>query len=117
MENLFRFVVEHRIALGIAGFALLLVLARSWVLIGPTEVGLVLKRVGPRLRGEDPIAFAGEAGYQAELLMPGLRFRLWPLFSVSKHPWVQIPADHVGLVVAQVGEPLPVGAKSAAYRC
>ena len=29
---------------------------------------------------------------------------------------MQIPADHVGLVVAQVGAPLPVGAKSAAYR-
>jgi len=116
MESVIRFVVEHRFALGLSGLVLLLVLARSWVLIGPTEVGLVQRRVGPRLDGDDPVAFAGEAGWQAELLMPGLRFRLWPLCAVRKHPWVQIPADHVGLVVAQVGGPLPVGAKSAVYR-
>ena len=94
MESVIRFVVEHRFALGVTGLVLLLVLARSWVLIGPTEVGLVLKRVGRSLRGDDPVAFAGEAGWQAGLLMPGLRFRLWPLFAVRKHPWVQIPADH-----------------------
>ena len=34
---------------------------------------------------------SGEAGYQAELLMPGLRFKLWPIFAVKKFPWVQVP--------------------------
>lgn len=61
--------------------------------IGPTEVGLVTKRFsGRKLTGDDPIAFGGEAGYQAELLMPGLRWKLNILFSVQKFPWVQIPA-------------------------
>jgi len=41
--------------------------------IGPTEVGLVRKRFGKKLPGDNPVAFKGEAGYQAELLMPGLR--------------------------------------------
>ena len=45
--------------------------------------------------------------------MPGLRFKLWPLFGVKKFPWVQVPAGEIGVVIAQVGEPLPIGAKSA----
>ncbi len=53
------------------------VLWRSIVVIGPAEIGLVVKRVSRRHNTTDtPIAFAGEAGYQAELLMPGVRFKL-----------------------------------------
>src|SRR4051812_28914612 len=85
--------------------------------IGPAQVGLVTKKLGFRnLENDNPIAFLGEAGYQAELLMPGLRFELWPVFSVSRFPWVQVPAGEIAVVIAQVGEPLPIGAKSAEYR-
>lgn len=85
--------------------------------IGPTEVGLVLRRFSSRrLTDDNPIAFNGEAGYQAELLMPGMRFKLWILYGVEKYPWVQIPAGQIGVVIAQIGEPLPNGAKSAMYR-
>jgi hypothetical protein len=84
--------------------------------IGPTEVGLVQKRFSFRkLREDNPVAFRGEAGYQAELLTAGVRFKLWPIFSVKKYPWVQVPAGEIGVVIAQVGAPLPIGAKSAAY--
>jgi uncharacterized membrane protein YqiK len=90
---------------------------RSVQFIGATEVGLVNKRIGLRkLREDNPIAFRGEAGYQARLLMPGLRFKLWPVFTVKKFPWVQVPAGEIGVVIAQVGARLPIGAKSAAYR-
>ncbi len=85
--------------------------------IGPTEVGLVTKRFGFGKLGEDnPIAFRGEAGYQARLLMPGLRFKLWPVYGVKKFPWVQVPAGEIGVVIAQVGGRLPVGAKSGVYK-
>src|SRR5881275_910628 len=94
---------------------ILLILWESYHSIGPTQVGLVRKRFGKKLPGDNPIAFHGEAGYQAELLMPGLRFRFLPIYAVTKHPWVQVPAGQIGLVIAQVGEPLPIGAKSAAY--
>jgi regulator of protease activity HflC (stomatin/prohibitin superfamily) len=90
---------------------------QSLNVIGPTEVGLVIKRISLRKLPEDnPIAFRGEAGYQAELLQPGLRFKLWPIFGVKKYPWVQVPAGEVGVVIAQVGNPLPIGAKSAVYK-
>src|SRR5450755_3749836 len=90
---------------------------KSFHSVGATEVGLVGKRFAFRKLDEDnPIAFRGEAGYQATLLMPGLRFKLWPLYGVKKFPWVQVPAGEIGVVIAQVGDPLPIGAKSAVYK-
>src|SRR5579872_5078660 len=91
-----------------------LVVLPSIRIIGPTEVGLVTKRFARKsLADDNPIAFRGEAGYQARLLMPGWNFKLWLLYAVEKHPWVQVRAGEIGVVVAQVGRPLPVGAKSA----
>jgi uncharacterized membrane protein YqiK len=85
--------------------------------VGPSEVGLVLKRVGlKKLSDDNAIAFNGEAGYQADLLMPGLRWKPWLLYEVEKFPWVQVPAGEIGVVISQVGGPLPIGAKSAVYK-
>ena len=101
---------------------LLVLLAGAYVVqslhrIGPTEVGLVNKRFGwKKLAKDSPVAFDGEAGYQADLLMSGMRWMPWLYFSVEKYPWVQVPAGEIGVVIAQVGQPLPIGAKSAVYR-
>src|SRR4051794_38169327 len=90
---------------------------KSVHLIGPAQIGLVTKRFALRkLPADDPLAFHGEAGYQARTLMPGLRIKLWPPFAVQKHPWVQVPAGEIGVVIAQVGDPLPIGAKSGVYK-
>src|SRR6266571_329477 len=89
---------------------------RSFRIIGPAEVGLVMKRFGPKLPSDNPIAFNGEAGYQAELLMPGVRFKWWFLYRVEKFPWVQVSANEIGVLIAQVGKTLPAGAKSARYK-
>ena len=70
-----------------------MMLLHSIYSIGPTQVGLVRKRFGAKLPGDNPLAFRGEAGYQAQLLMPGLRFKFGLVFSVTKHPWVQVPAE------------------------
>lgn len=94
-----------------------LVILASLSSIGPSEVGLVNKRFSRKSLAEgNPVAQRGEAGYQAALLMPGLRFKLWPIYSVTKHPWVQVPAGEIGVVIAQVGQPLNIGAKSAEYK-
>ena len=54
--------------------ALAFVAFMSVHLIGSDEIGLVNKRFSFRkLPGDNPIAFRGEAGYQAALLMPGWR--------------------------------------------
>jgi len=85
--------------------------------VGPTQVGLVMKRFGfKRLSDDNPIGFRGEPGYQARLLMPGLRWKFWITHKVSRFPWVQVPAGEIGVVIAQVGHPLPIGAKSAVFK-
>ena len=95
----------------------LIVVQRSIVVIGPAQIGLVIKRVSRRHNTTDtPIAMHGEAGYQGELLMPGVRFKLWPTYAVIKYPWVQVPAGEIGVVISQIGEALPTGAKSAVYK-
>ena len=102
-----------------AGLVVVLVLAvlfASFHYIGPKEIGLVLKRFGRDLPDGNPVAFKGEAGYQADLLRSGWKFRLWPIYSVQKCPWVQISAGQIGVVVAQVGKPTPIGAKTGIYK-
>jgi uncharacterized membrane protein YqiK len=94
----------------------LLIVVKSVHRIGPTQVGLVTKRFGRKLPDDNPIAFQSEAGHQADLLMPGMRMKLWPVYSVAKFPWVQIQAGEIGVVISQVGRPLPIGAKSARYQ-
>jgi hypothetical protein len=47
--------------------------------------------------------------------MPGLRFTMWPLYSVTKHPWVRVSPGEIGVVISQLGPALPIGAKSAEY--
>ena len=100
--------------------SILLIVFYLWMsvrVVGPTEVGLVMKRFGIRkLKDDNPIAFHGEAGYQADLLMAGRRWKPWLLYEVQTYPWVQVPAGEIGVVIAQVGAPLPIGAKSAVYK-
>ncbi len=105
------------IVLTVLAVVVLIVLGKSLHVIGAAQVGLVVKTFSFRkLSDDNPIAFKGEAGYQADLLMPGVRFKLWPIFNVRKFPWVQVPAGEIGVVIAQVGDPLPIGAKSAVYQ-
>lgn len=92
----------------------LFVVLRSLVVIRAGETGLVIKKISNRnLKADNPIAFEGEAGYQAGLLLPGLHFRLWPFFIVRRHAYVQVPSGTVGVVISQVGLPLEQGAKSS----
>ena len=100
-------------SIAFAAFLVVVVLP-SIRIIGPTEVGLSMKRFSFKsLPDDNPIAFRGEAGYQADLMMPGWHFKFWVLYAVDKHPWVQVRAGEIGVVVAQVGRVLPIGAKSA----
>lgn len=72
------FLAQFSLLLGVITLLLVVFVAfRSCHRIGPTEVGLVLKRYSSRkLSKDNPIAFSGEAGYEADLLMPGLRWKL-----------------------------------------
>jgi len=88
------------LSLSLLAVTVLAIVLKSIYSIGPTEIGLVRKRFGAKLPADNPVAFRGEAGYQAEMLMPGLRFKPSLLFAVTKHPWVQVPAGQIGVVIA-----------------
>src|SRR5437660_12369430 len=78
-------------------------IAASLHKIGPTEVGLVTRRFSfKKLAKDNPVAFSGQAGYHADLLMPGLRWQAFLVYSVDKYPWVQAPAGDIGVVLAQL---------------
>jgi hypothetical protein len=98
-------------------FLIVFHIVKSIRIVGPTEIGLVRKRFAfKKLGAGNAVAFDGEAGYQAKLLMPGIQFKFWPIYDVTRHPRVQIPAGQIGVVIAQVGVSLPVGAKSGLYK-
>ena len=75
--------------------------------------------------GSSPSASAGKLGdgqrdrLQRRGRLPGRAADAGPALQalaglpVEKYPWVQVPAGEIGLVIAQVGAPLPIGAKSA----
>ena len=53
-------------------FVIAVLAFKSIHLIGPAQVGLVNKRFAfKKLPEDNPIAFDGEAGYQAGMMMPG----------------------------------------------
>ncbi|HEV2209963.1 MAG TPA: SPFH domain-containing protein [Verrucomicrobiae bacterium] len=79
------------------------------VLIRERQVGVVIKKFGARsLPPGRLIALAGEAGYQADTLAPGLHFGLfrWQ-YRILKMPVVVVPQGEIALVVAADGAPIP----------
>ena len=54
------------IILGIIGFLAIILILPSVRVIGPSEVGLVVKRFGAKLPGSSPIAFKNEVNKTKE---------------------------------------------------
>ncbi|MEZ4593876.1 MAG: flotillin family protein [Chloroflexota bacterium] len=78
------------------------------VIISEKEVGVVVKKFGPRLAAGQLIALKGEAGYQADTLAPGWHFFYFPWqFTVHKTAVTIIPQGQIGLVVAAAGAAIP----------
>jgi len=75
------------------------------VLIRERQVGVVIKRFATRsLQPGQLIALAGEAGYQADTLAPGLHFGFWPWqYRIIKAPVTLVPQGEIALVVAAAG--------------
>ncbi len=79
-------------------------------LIGPTQVGILTKRMFGRTMPEGQvIARHGEIGVQAHTLMPGLYWRLPFVWWISKIPVIMIAPNTIGVVESIDGQPLPQG--------
>ena len=81
------------------------------VVIREREVGIVVKKFARRrLAPGHLVALSGEAGYQADTLVPGWHFGFWPwMYRVIKAPILVVPQGEIGLVVANDGQPVPPG--------
>ncbi len=79
------------------------------VLITERQVGVVIKRFASRsLEPGDLVALNGEAGYQVDILAPGLHFGLWRWqYRVLKVPVTVVPQGEIGLVIAASGAAMP----------
>lgn len=93
-----------------------LILIATWLFLGvkfirERELGIVVKRFGMRnLPPGQIIALRGEAGIQADTLPPGLHFFYWFWqYSVTRTGLVEVPQDHIALVLAHAGAPIPPG--------
>src|SRR5215813_7031287 len=79
------------------------------VFIRERQVGIVVKKFGSRsLPPGRLIALAGEAGYQADTLAPGLHFGYfrWQ-YRIIKVPVTVVPQGEIALVVAADGAAIP----------
>src|SRR5206468_11634495 len=79
------------------------------VFIRERQVGIVVKKFGTRsLPPGRLIALAGEAGYQADTLPPGLHFGYfrWQ-YRIFKAPVTVVPQGEIALVVAADGASIP----------
>src|SRR6266436_3534576 len=114
MKTLFTLAVEHPV---LASFIILLILA--WlapsllgvVFIRERQVGIIIKKFGARsLPPGRFIALAGESGYQAETLAPGLHFGFfrWQ-YRIIKAPVTVVPQGEIALVVSADGASIPSG--------
>jgi regulator of protease activity HflC (stomatin/prohibitin superfamily) len=94
--------------------ALIIYLFSAVVSIPAGKVGVVFRKIGddPAVKGRF-IVEKGEKGIQREVLMPGWRFfwqadPLWKI-DIKESPMLNIPKQHVGMVEALDGDPLPEG--------
>ncbi|MEY2428605.1 MAG: hypothetical protein QOJ40_1490, partial [Verrucomicrobiota bacterium] len=112
MKTLVMLATEHPV---ITGLVILTVLAwltptlSGMVFIRERQVGVVVKKFGSRsLAPGRLVALAGESGYQADILPPGLHagyFR-WQ-YRILKMPVTVVPQGEIALVIAADGAAIP----------
>ncbi len=114
MKLLIMFAQEHSVLSGLVIIAVLAWLSPillGAVFIRERQVGVVVKKFGARsLPPGRFIALAGEAGYQADTLPPGLHFGYYRWqYRISKAPVAVVAQGEIALVVAADGAAIPPG--------
>ncbi|MFA6251791.1 MAG: SPFH domain-containing protein [Candidatus Paceibacterota bacterium] len=80
------------------------------VLVRDNETGILVKKMfGKELQQGKIIACNGEVAIQADILQPGLHFRIPIIWQILKVPVIEIKTDEVGLIEAIDGVPLKEG--------
>ena len=90
--------------------AVLVFLASGLKLIGDYEVGILYKKMfGKKMPQGQVVARNGEVGVQADILMPGLYWRIPIIWRVEKKPVTEILPSEVGIVESIDGVSIPKG--------
>ncbi|MFA5042564.1 MAG: SPFH domain-containing protein [Kiritimatiellia bacterium] len=93
-----------------ASFAVLWFLALGLRLIGDDEVGILTKKMfGRKMPQGRIVARNGEIGVQADILMPGLYWRIPIIWKISKVEVTEIFPSEVGIVESIDGKAIPSG--------
>lgn len=99
------------LGLGVVGaFILYFLVLRGFKVVGDDEVGIVTRiMLGKPLPQGTIIATKKEVGVQADILMPGLHWRMPFISSIKKAPVTVIAPGEIGVVDSIDGAPIPTG--------
>ena len=82
----------------------------GFALVRDDNVGIVTKNMfGTTLPQGQIIATKGEVGVQADILMPGLYWRIPIIWKIEKGPVTKIKPGSLGVVESIEGRPIPTG--------
>jgi len=83
---------------------------RGFTLVRDDDVGIVTRKMfGPILPQGQIIATKGEVGVQADILMPGLYWRIPVIWKIERAPVTKIKPGSIGVVESIEGKPIPTG--------
>jgi len=98
------------IFIGLLVFLFLFILYHSIVNVGGDELATLERRwIGKEMAEGRTVALSGEVGVQARILGPGLHFLIPFIFKPTKHKYLVIRNNQVGIVYAIAGNPIPQG--------
>jgi uncharacterized membrane protein YqiK len=83
---------------------------RGFRLVRDDDVGIVTRNMfGSTLPQGQIIATKGEVGVQADILMPGLYWRIPIIWKIERAPVTKIKPGTIGIVESVEGRPIPTG--------
>jgi uncharacterized membrane protein YqiK len=83
---------------------------KGFTLVRDDDVGIVTKKMfGATLPQGQIIATKGEVGVQADILMPGLYWRIPIIWRIERAPVTKIKPAFIGVVESIEGKPIPTG--------
>lgn len=91
-------------------FVILILVIPGLKLITDYQVGILTKRMfGKKMPQGQVVARYGQIGVQADILMPGLYWRIPIIWKIEKAPVTEILPNEIGIVESIDGRPIPKG--------
>jgi regulator of protease activity HflC (stomatin/prohibitin superfamily) len=107
--NFIGFIMHHYLFI-LAGIAMLILLRKSVVIVGGTEIAVLERKYfGAAMPRGRVVALANQIGVQARTLGPGLHLLIPFLYRTEKHLFTTINENEVGVLESIDGDPVPAG--------